>query len=183
MKSVNINLVVQTNFWGKVSLAFVAVLVFTTFGITLANCYDYNANTKVIKTYESRIKKLKKRSEQKRISAQKILTNKKEYQQLKQELNYLSAVIKKNMFPLTMVLTEIERVKPDKIDINELIFSDSLKLVIIKGKSSHAGSVSGFLSGMDRSQRFNIELSREEIKEDNTIVFELTAKWISIGND
>ena len=87
------------------------------------------------------------------------------------------------MFSLPEVLTEIERIKPDKIDIKELIFSDNLTVVMIRGESNHAGSVSKFIIGMDRSKQFNIELSREEIDENKRIIFELTARWISVEND
>ena len=183
MKPVSINLLLKKDIRGKFFLSFVVILVFSTLGITLVNTIDYYANIKVIKTYESRIKGINQRADRKRKAAQKKFTDKKEYQKIKQDLNYLSGILKKNMFSLPAVLTEIERVKPDKIDINELIFSDNLKVVIIKGESNHVRSISEFIIEMDRSKRFNIELSREEINEDKKIIFELTARWISIEND
>ncbi len=183
MKPVAINLVLKKNIQGKFFLSFVVILVFSTLGITLVNMVDYYANIKVIKTYESRIKGINQRSERKKTAVQKKVTNQKEYQNNKQDLQYLSGIIKKNMFSLPTVLTEIERVKPDKIDITELKFSDNLKVVMIKGESNHANSVSQFILGMNRSERFDIELSREEINEDKKIIFELTARWISIEND
>jgi hypothetical protein len=183
MKPVTINLVLKKNIWGKFFLSFVVIVVFSTIGITLVNMIDYSANIKVIKTYELRIKEINQRSERKRKTTQNKRTDKKQYQKIKQDLKYLEGIIKKNMFPLPAVLTEIERVKPDKIDINELIFSDNLKIVIIKGESNHVGSVSKFIIRMDRSKRFHIELSKEEINEDKRIIFELTARWISIEND
>ena len=183
MKPVTINLVVKKNIWGKVSLGLVAIFVFATLGITLVTIYDYYANTKVIKTYESRLKEINRRSAQKKIASPEMITDKKEHEKTKEDLNYLSTIIKKNMFPLPIVLTEIERVKPDKIDINELIFSDNFKIVTIKGESKNVDSVSRFIINLDRSNHLSIELSREEIKEDKRIIFELTARWISLEND
>ncbi len=183
MKPVAINLVLKRNIQGKFFLGLLLIIVFTTIGITIVSMVDYTANIKVIKTYELRVKEINQRAERKRAVGQKKVTNQKEYQKIKQDLNYLSGILKKNMFSLPKVLTEIERIKPDKIDINELIFSDNLTVVMIRGESNHAGSVSKFIIGMDRSKQFNIELSREEIDENKRIIFELTARWISVEND
>ena len=84
------------------------------------------------------------------------------------------------MFPLSELLTQIERVKPDKIDIKALIFSDNLKTIVISGASDHVEEVSDFIAGMDRSKSFAIELSKEEIDENSRIIFELIARWIAI---
>jgi cell division protein FtsB len=180
MKPVNINLVVKKNIWTKVFLGFVAVFVFTTCGFTMVNTYDYYANTKVIKTYEARLKTINKRSEQKRVKNRKIVHNTKDDETSRQDLDYLKEILKKNMFPLSLLLTQIEKVKPDKVDINELVFSDDLKTVVMKGESNHVAQVSRFLVEIDRSKYFEIELSKEEINKDNRIIFELEAKWISL---
>jgi len=183
MKSIAINLVIKKNIWRKIFLGLVVAFAFITLGITLANAVDYYANKKVIKTYEARLKNINRRLKQKKTIAKSRDTGKKEYQKIKQDLNYLKGIIKKNLFPLPFVLSEIERVKPDKININELIFSKNLKTLIIKGESNHAGSVSEFIVDMKSSKYFDIELSKEEIKEDKKIIFELTARWISLEND
>lgn len=180
MKPVNINLAVKKNIQGKISLGLAAVFLLAACGFIMVNIYDYNANTKVIKIYEARLKTINKRSEQQRVNARKININREDDKKNRQDLNYLKAIIKKNMFPLSELLTQIERVKPDKIDIKALIFSDNLKTVIISGASGHVAEVSDFIAGMDRSKFFTIELSKEEINENSRIIFELTAKWIAI---
>jgi len=183
MKPIAINLVIKKNIRSNVFLGFVVMLVFTTLAVTLSNAVDYYANKKVVNTYELRLKEINRRLKQKKTFARNIDVNKKEYQKIKQDLSYLSGIIKKNMFPLPVVLSEIERIKPDKIDINELIFSENLKTLIIKGESNHVGSVSLFIVDMERSKHFDVELSKEEIKEDKKIFFELTARWVSLEND
>lgn len=110
MKPVTINLVLKKNIRGKLFLGFVVIFAFSTLGITLVSMVDYYANIKVIKAYELRIKEINQRSERKRIAAQKKLTDKKEYQKIKQDLNYLSAIIKKNMFQLPNALISMPSV-------------------------------------------------------------------------
>ena len=181
MKPVNINLAVKKNIQGKISLGLAAVFILAACGFIMVNIYDYNANAKVIKIYEARLKTINKRSEQEKVTARKILINREDDKTpLRQDLNYLKTIIKKNMFPLSEVLTQIERVKPDKIDIKELIFSDNLKTIVISGASDHVAEVSDFLIAMERSNYFTTELTKEEINENSRIIFELTAKWISL---
>ncbi len=181
MKPVKINLAVRTNIWGKISLGLAAVFVFTTCGFTMVNIYDYYANTNIIQTYEARLKKINKRAGQKRVHDKKRLSVTKEDTNHRQDVNYLKAVIEKNMFPLIEVLSQIEKVKPEKIDINELLFNENLNTIVIKGASNQVTQVSKFLMEMDRSKYFVIELSKEEINEDKRIIFELTAKWVSMN--
>ncbi|MFH2059881.1 MAG: hypothetical protein ABIJ59_13385 [Pseudomonadota bacterium] len=183
MKPISINLAVKSNFWRKISLPIAAIFAIITLGITVMNMNDYYANIEVIKTYELRIKEVNKRSEVKRKAAQKNVIDSKEDKRFKQDLNYLSDIIKKNMFALPAVLTEIERVKSDRVDINELIFSDDFMVVRIKGESNHVKSVSEFVVGMDRSNHFDIDLSKEEISDDKKIIFELKARWKRLEND
>jgi len=178
MKPINISLVARKNIWGRISLGLAAVFVFITCGFTMVNIYDYYANTNIIQTYETRLKKINKRAEQKRVNDQKRLSMGKEDKNSRQDLNYLKAVIKKNIFPLNEVLSQIEKIKPAKIEINELRFIDNLKTILIKGASHQVTQVSKFLMELDRSKYFAIELSKEEIEEDKRIIFELTAKWV-----
>lgn len=180
MKPVNINLVVKKNIWAKISLGVAAVFVFTTCGFTMVNTYDYYANTKVIKIYQSRLKLINQKSEKKRVKNRKIVNNTKDDEKSGQDLDYLKEILKKNMFPLTQLLTQIEKVKPDQIDINELVFSDDLKTVVIKGESTYVAQVSRFLVEIDRSKYFEVELSKEEINNENRIIFELKATWIPL---
>ena len=95
----------------------------------------------------------------------------------KQELEFLGSIIKQHTFSLPMVLSEIEKVKPQMVDINQLSFSETLDSVVIKGESGQVGAISQFIANLYRSGRFDIKLTREEIREDKKINFELTAKW------
>lgn len=182
MKPVTINLVHKKDIKGKVFLGFVVMFVLSTFIISAVNLIDYFENTKVIKIYESRIQKINKRSIQKK-AAQKSQFDKKDQAKFIEELNFLNAIIKKNLFPLSEVLTELERIKPDKIDINGLKFTENHYVLKILGESNHVSSVSDFLIAMEKSSRFIVEISKEEINEDKRIIFELIAKWKPIAND
>ena len=157
MKPVNINLAVKKDIQGKISLWLAAVFILAACGFIMVNIHDYYTNTKVIKIYEARLKTINERSEQQRVNAQKTNINREDDKKNRQDLNYLKAIIKKNMFPLSELLTQIERVKPDKIDIKALIFSDNLKTVIISGASGHVADITDFIAGMDRSKSFTIE--------------------------
>ncbi|MCP4670876.1 MAG: hypothetical protein GY857_06185 [Desulfobacula sp.] len=181
MKPVKINLVVKKNIWGKISLGLAALFVFTTCGFTIVNIYDYYANTNIIKTYETRLKTINKRAEQKRVNDQKRVSMTKEDKHDREDLNFLKAAIEKNMFPLTEMLSQIEKIKPEKLDINELSIIDNFNTIVIKGASNQETQISNFLMEMDRSKYFVIELSKEEINEENRIFFELTAKWVSMN--
>ncbi len=182
MRPVNINLVVKKNIWAKISIAFIAVLTVITCAVTMVNTYDYFANTKVIRTYERRIKDIKQRTEQKRLEDKKASLSSAKVVRYKQDIVFFSKLIAKNLFPLHKVLDEIEKAKPQKINIDSLRFSKDLYTVRITGHSTHVPSVSKFIIDLDKSESFEVELSKEEIKENKKIVFELTAKWADVKN-
>ena len=152
MKPVNINLVDKPNIWKKIFLISAAFLCFAAIGFTMINLYDYYANKKVILVYETRLEKVSKQSRQNRSIEKKTkVITKDEEKKNRQELHYLKDIITKNMFPLTEVLTQIEILKPDQIDINSLLFSENLKTVVIKGESSNISQISLFLNKMNSS--------------------------------
>ena len=165
MKPVTINLSLYINIVRKVLLVTAIILGFAAFVFTAINIYGYIANRKTITEYQSRIEKLKKQAENK------------DQKKLKKEFNYLIPVIERDLFPLPLFLTEIEKNKPEKIDINELTFSETLKTVTIKGESNYVESVSAFLIEMEKSKHFSVNLIRQVIKEDHSILFELKAEW------
>lgn len=165
MKPVTINLSSYINFLRKALLSVAIVLVFIAFGFSAANTYDYIANKNIIREYQLRIEQFQKQAENK------------EQKKIKKELNYLTSEIKKDLFPLPKVLTEIEKNKPEKIDIHQLIFSENLKNVTIKGESGHFESVSAFLIEMEKSQHFSVKLIKQGIKKNRRILFELKAEW------
>ena len=181
MKPVNINLVNKPNVWKKIFLVLAALLCFVAIGFTTINIYNYYANKKVMLAYQTRFEKVSKQSRQNRSIEEKtkVLT-KDDEKKNQQELHYLKGIITKNMFPLVEVLTQIEILKPDQIDINSLLFSKNLKTVVIKGESNNISQVSLFLKKMNTSRDFVIELSKEEINEDKRIIFELIARWRSL---
>ena len=165
MKPVTINLSLHRNILRKIFLAVSIILAFTAFGFTAVNTYDYIANQNIIREYQSRIERLKKQAENK------------EQKKSKKEFDYLIPLIQNDLFSLPLILTEIEKNKPKKIDIHEIIFSESRKIIIIKGESSYVESVSTFLIEMEKSKHFTVKLIRQVIKEDRSILFELKAEW------
>lgn len=183
MKPIAINLVTQKNTKSKILAGGVILFAAATFAITLANAMDYYADKKVVKTYESRLREIKKRAQKQAAVFVKKDVNQKEYQKAKADFKYLTGIIQKNLFPLPFVLSEIERIKTDRININALVFFKNLAGVTIKGDSTHVDSISRFIVDMEKSEHFNIELSREEIKENKKIIFELIARWNFEGND
>lgn len=183
MKPVLINLIHKKSIWGRLSLSLVSILAVTSLGITLVNVYDYYENNKVMAAYESRVGEISRQSELKDRAGQTTEIKKQEREASIKDMAYLDALIKKNLFSLPLVLTEIENAKQDQIDIHSLGFSDHLKVLSIKGESGHMDSVSKFIMELDRSGYFNIELSRQEINKDRKIIFELTAGLGSTEND
>ncbi len=165
MKPIIINLSLYINIIRKTLLVAAVILVSTALGLTAVTTYDYVANQNLIREYQSRIGKLKKQAKNK------------EQKRLTEELEFLIPVIEKDLFPLPKLLTEIEKIKPAKINIHELIFSESMKTVTIKGESSYVESISTFLIGMEKSNRFSVKLIRQVIKKDWSIIFEVKAEW------
>lgn len=182
MKPLNINLVVKRNVWSKISFAAIAVLAAATCAFTMVNTYDYFANTKVIQTYERRIKEINKRSEQQRRGDRKSSLSSKMIEEYKKDMAVFSELIAKNLFPLQKVLSEIEKAKPQKVNIVSLNFSENLYALRITGESKYVASVSKFIVDLDRSESLEVELLKEEIQEDKKIVFELTARWTDVKN-
>lgn len=165
MKPVTINLSLYINILRKILLVTAIILGLAAFVFTAINIYGYIANRKTITEYQSRIEKLKKQAENK------------ELKKLEKEFNFLIPVIERDLFSLPLFLTEIEKNKPEKIDIYELSFSETLKAVTIKGESNYVESVSDFLIAMEKSKYFSVNLIKQVIKEDRSIMFELKAEW------
>lgn len=170
------------NFWTRIFLVLAALLTLVTFAITLSNTYDYFSNTKVIKVYEERVNKINQRSKRDRLVIKEVGVNKENLEKLKQDLDFFSVVIEKAMFPLPVVLSQIEKVKPDKINIRSLVFSQKLDTVKISGDSAHVGAVSNFIIDLEKSIHFKVQLSKEEIRENKIIAFELIARWVGGNN-
>lgn len=178
MKPLRINLAVKRKIKGRLLFLFIVLLAVTTGALSLANVYDYYSNTKVIKTYRDRLAVLNRKADQKRAAAQQnIIKDKSTDSETKKQRNYMTAVIKKNLFPLSAILSELEKLKQEQVDINEISFADNLQKIIIKGASENAMQASRFIVEMDRSEIFKIALTKEEIDQKKRIIFELTAEF------
>ncbi len=164
-------------------LAFMAILTFTTFGVSATTVYEYYENSKIIKIYESRITQINKRFKEKRIINKKSSAITEEQQQLKKELEDLSTHIQKTMRSVSLILEVIEKVKPKKVDIHELVLSDELMSLTIKGESKFVDDVSKFVVDMNRSTQFDVEITSQTYDENKKISFKLTAMWINPKND
>ncbi len=169
--------------WTKIVLAFMAILAFTTFGVSVTTVYEYYDNTKIIKNYESRITQINKRFKEKRIINKKPPAITEEQQQLKKELGYLRSHIQKSMRSVPLILDVIEKVKPKKVDIHELVLSDDLMGLTIKGESKFVDDVSKFVIDMNRSTQFDVEITSQSYEENKKISFKLTARWINLKDD
>ncbi len=173
MKPLHINLSVKKNYQGNFVFSFLVLFMATTLVLTLGNTYEYVVNNKVIKEYQNKIKELKAKRKQQIVLSKKMVPDKKKLERLQQDFLYLNGIIKKNMFSLALFLSEIEKIKPEKVNINEVAFSESLQVVTLKGQSDFVDTVSQFLMALDRSPLFDIKLLKQEINGPRQIAFEL----------
>ena len=155
-------------------MAFAVMLTVMTLALTLGNTYEYVENNGVLKEYQSRIKALKAKEKQRAVLSQKMVPDKKKIERLHQNFLYLNTLIKKNRFSLPLFLSEIEKIKPERVNINEVAFSENLQAVTLKGQSDFVDTVSQFLMALDRSPLFDVELSKQEIPGPRQVAFELT---------
>ncbi len=174
MKPLPINLSARTKFSGNLVLAFVVLFMVTTLALTLGNTFEYVENNKVIKAYQNRIKEFKEKRKQRAVLAQKRVPDKKKLEGLEHDFLYLNTIVKKNRFSLPLFLSEIEKIKPERVNINEVAFSESLQVVTLKGQSDFVDTVSQFLMALDRSLLFDVELSKQEIHGSGQVAFGLT---------
>ncbi len=183
MKPLQINLGNKSQIWTKVVLAFIVIFAFTTLGITITTIYEYYENNKVIETIEIKISQTNKRFKEKRKIIPKPVIDSVEQQRLNTQLAFLSTQIKRSMRSIPLMLNELEYLKPEKVNIHELSFTQDLKELIIKGESKFFEEVSRFVIDMNRSKRFDVEITKESFNDNKKISFELTAKWIEIKDD
>lgn len=151
---------------------------------TVVNGVDYRANARVITEYENRLLQMRQQMEQqKKEAANRAQTRQKQQADIQAVFEPLGKMIRQEQFPLLEVLTELEILKPERVDIMGLNFTESLATVRIKAESASVEAVFSFLDGMSRSPRFDVELTRKEVSHDNRIIFELIARWTADGND
>ncbi len=164
-------------------MVFLAVFAITTLGITISTIYEYYDNNKIIKSFETKISQTNKRFKEKRKTTPQPTVDGHEQKQINTQLAFLSTQINQSMHSIPFILNDLEYLKPDKVNINELSFSKHLKELKIIGESRFFEEVSKFVIDMNRSRRFDVEITRESFSIDNKISFELTAKWIEIKDD
>jgi septal ring factor EnvC (AmiA/AmiB activator) len=184
MKPVSINLIKKRQTRGKLVLPLLALVICVAFGLTVVNVLDFRANARVISQYENRLRQIQQQmAQQKKKAAKQVQSQQKKQADIQAVFEPLGKMVRQELFPLLDVLTELEILKPEQVDIMGLNFADSLTTVRIKAESGSAEAVFSFIDNMARSPRFDVELSRKEIVEDSRIMFELTARWTADGND
>jgi hypothetical protein len=178
MIPLNINLAAPKKISRQMTLGFIAVLIFAAATLTTLNMQEYTDNNNVLRASENWIKENNKKREQNKRLAQKAIPDLKGFENLKKDFSYINGIINKNMFSLPLFLSELEKLKPERVNINEVVFGKNLKVVTIKGWSSFVPAVSSFLRALDNSQRFRVELSKEEFNGQGQIAFELMLEWM-----
>mgnify|MGYP001548475048 CR=1 FL=1 len=177
MKPITINLIKKRDVKGRLLTGCLAVFVFAALGLTIVNVYDYLQNTKVIREYQDRIRVLNDKKQKQASLARNVKNDKEERLKLKAQKAFYGSLIEKHLVPVSGMLTRIETIKPDRVNIKEVYFKKDLHVLVIQGESNDVGSVSEFLIGLDRSENFSVEITQQEIGKDSKIEFELTARW------
>ncbi len=184
MNPISINLMKKNQPRAKILMPLLALAVCVAVGFTGVNVVDYRANARVITEYENRVRQIRHEMEQQKTeAANRVRTRQKQQAEIQAVYEPLGKMMRQEQFPLLAVLTELEILKPEQVDIMHLNFTDSLTIVRIKAESDSPSAVFSFMDSMARSPRFDVELSRKEVGQDNRIMFELTARWIADGND
>jgi len=184
MKPVSINLMEKNQPRAKILMPLLAMVVCVAVGFTVVNVVDYRANVRVITEYENRIRQIQQQIEQQKTeAANRVRMRQTQQAEIQAVFEPLGKMIRQEQFPLLEVLTELEILKPEQVDIMHLNFTDSLTIVRIKAESDSPSAVFSFMDSMARSPKFDVELSRKEVGQDNRIMFELTARWMADAND
>jgi preprotein translocase subunit SecF len=184
MNLTSINLMKKNQTRARILMPLLALAVCVAVGFTVVNVVDYRANAQVIAEYENRVRQIRQEMKQQKTEAtNRVRTRQKQQAEIQAVFEPLGKMIRQDQFPLLEVLTEMEILKPEKVDIMRLNFTDSLTTIRIKAVSASPAAVYSFMDSMARSPRFEIELSRNEVGQDNRIMFELTARWMADGND
>lgn len=178
MIPLNINLAAPKRFPREILLGFTAVLIVAAATLTTITIKEYTANDTVLRVSENWIKESNKKQAQHKRLAQKAVPNTKEFENLRNDFSHINGIINKNMFSLPLFLSELEKLKPEQVNINEVGFGENPKVVTLKGRSDFVIAVTAFLNALDKSPQFRVELSKEEIHGQGQISFELTLEWV-----
>lgn len=193
MTPLNINLAAPKKIPKEMLLGVMVVLAFAAATVSSVTLHEYMANNKVINASQTWIKESNKKRELKELAVRKAVPDPKVLEGIKNDFLYLEGILKKNMFSLPLVLSEIEKIRQDQVIINEVAFGENPRVVTLKGQSNFVMAVSDFLAALDKSRRFRVELSRvelpkiklskielfeAEINAQRQILFELTLEWV-----
>ncbi len=182
MTPLNINLAAPKKFPREILLGFIAMVIFAAATLTTVTIQEYMANNTVLMVSENWIKENNKKQAQNKLVAKQTVPDTKKFENLKKDFSYINGIINKNLFSLPLFLSELEKLKPERVNINEVGFGENLKVMTIKGRSNFIPAVSAFLNALDKSPQFRVELSNEEINDQGQIAFELTLEWMD-GTD
>ena len=184
MNPISINLMKKNQPRARILIPLLVLAVCVAVGFTVVNVVDYRANARVISEYENRVRQIRQEMEQQKTeAANQVRTRQKQQAEIQAVFEPLGKMIRQEQFPLLDVLTELEILKPERVDIIRLDFADNLTVLRIKAQSTSPTAVFSFMDNMARSPRFDVELSRKEVDQDNRIIFELTARCMGDGND
>ena len=178
MIPLNINLAAPKKFPREILFGFIAMVIFAAATLTTVTIQEYTANNTVLRVSETWIKENNKKQAQNKLFTKKANPNTKELENLKKDFSYINGIINKNMFSLPLFLSELEKLKPERVNINEVGFGENIKVVTIKGRSDFVPAVSAFLNALDKSTQFRVELLKEEIHGQGQIAFELMLEWM-----
>ncbi|THB80453.1 MAG: hypothetical protein D3926_07095 [Desulfobacteraceae bacterium] len=178
MKPIIVNLSAHERVSKKAIWAFVVLLACLCALFTGVNIYEFASNRKIIKGYEKRVGDLGRQASTMKKKIKKRQADTKKQKSLKKELGYLLSLIKGDGRSPLPVLTEIEKNKPERVDIHKIQFSNNFKKITIQGESDHIESVTGFFTGLEASGRFKVnKLIKNRIDKKHTILFDFNAQW------
>lgn len=182
MIPLNINLAAPKKFLREILFGLIALMIFAAATLTTLTIQEYMANNTLLRVSENWIRENNKKQVQNELIAKKASPDTKEFENLKKDFSYINGIINKNIFSLPRFLSELEKLKPERVNINEVGFGENPKMVTIKGRSDFVTAVSAFLNALDKSPQFRVEVSKEEIHGQGKIAFELTLEWLD-GTD
>ncbi len=179
MQPIRINLKKKKDL--KRKLVLMSTLLFISFaiGLTVSNIFNYISNLKTIEDYEDRLEQVKGELEQHRRTVRS--KNKAIPDNTDERAGQLTFVLKKHLTSLPALLTELERLKPEKVVINTINYDHTEKghTVILNGASNYIEAVQLFIDRMNTSPRFLSALMQGRMNDHHKIEFTLTATWIN----
>lgn len=173
MKPVSINLAAKKHILERLWLPLVVTFIIVGAGVSFMSIHEYGANYKALNKFESRALQMKITLEEKQGQDKKNQPDPRVIEKLEQNHIYLNRMVEKTLFSLPGFLSELEKIKPEKLEIDEVSFSDELKVVHIKGQSDFEKPISRFILDLNKLPKLSVTLSEHEITGSRGIEFEL----------